>query len=83
MNRTVILLYIFYSRWLIALLTIAVLVGLGEAELRNAHAQSAERFTVTGSGVQSLFPDGLTFTIEIQSEIRIDDIRVTLSLIHI
>jgi len=77
LNRTVILSYVLYSRWLIALLTIAVLGGVAETSLRSGHAQSTERFTVTGSGVQSQFPDGLTFTIEIQSEIRIDDIRVT------
>ena len=77
MKRTVVLSYVFSSRWLIVFLAIAVLFGLSETGLRKGYAQSSELFTVTSKGVQSQFPEGLTFTIEIQSEIRIDDVRVT------
>ena len=77
MKRTVVLSYVFSSRWLIVFLVIAALSGLSEIGLRKGYAQSSQPFTVTSTGAQSQFPDGLTFTIEIQSEIRIDDVRVT------
>ena len=50
---------------------------MSETGLRKGYAQNSEPVTVTSAGAQSQFPDGLTFTIEIQSEIRIDDVRVT------
>lgn len=59
------------------LLVTVVLGGVSEAGLKKGHAQSVEPFTIRDSGVQSQFPEGLTFTIDIQSEIRIDDVRVT------
>ena len=77
MKRTVVLSYVFSSRWLIVFLVIAALSGMSETGLRKGHAESSEPFTVISAGAQSQFPDGLTFTIEIQSEIRIDDVRVT------
>ena len=77
MKRTVVLSYVFSSRCLIVFLVIAALSGLSEIGLRKGYAQSSQPFTVTSTGAQSQFPDGLTFTIEIQSEIRIDDVRVT------
>ena len=77
MKRTIVLSYVFSSRWLIVFLVIAALSGLSEIGLRKGYAQNSEPFTVTSAGAQSQFPDGLTFTIEIQSEIRIDDVRVT------
>ena len=77
MKRTVVLSYVFSMRWLFVFLAIAVLFGLSETVLRNGHAQNSEPFTVTSAGAHSQFPEGLTFTIEIQSEIRIDDVRVT------
>ena len=76
MNRTIVLSYVYSLRWLVLLLTIAVMGSVAETGLRKAYAQNVERFTVTGSSVESQFPDGLTFTIDIQSEIRIDDVRV-------
>ena len=82
MKLTVVLSYVFSSKWLIVVLVIAVLSVLSETGLRKGYAQNSEPFTVTSAGAHSQFPDGLTFTIEIQSEIRIDDVRV-LSLIHI
>tara|TARA_Y100000588_G_scaffold376053_1_gene453260 strand:+ start:3584 stop:4975 length:1392 start_codon:yes stop_codon:yes gene_type:complete len=59
------------------LLVTVVLGGVSEVGLKKGHAQSVEPFTIRDSGVQSQFPEGLTFTIDIQSEIRIDDVRVT------
>ena len=76
MNRTIVLSYVNSFRWLVLLLTIAVMGSVAETDLRNLYAQNVERFTVTGSSVESQFPDGLTFIIDIQSEIRIDDVRV-------
>ena len=59
------------------LLVTVVLGGVSEVGLKKGHAQSVEPFTIRDFGVQSQFPEGLTFTIDIQSEIRIDDVRVT------
>ncbi|MQG38301.1 MAG: hypothetical protein FI719_08135 [SAR202 cluster bacterium] len=77
MYRPEVLSYVFNTRWLIVLLVTVVLGGVSEAGLKKGHAQSVEPFTIRDSGVQSQFPEGLTFTIDIQSEIRIDDVRVT------
>ena len=44
MKRTVVLSYVFSSRWLIVFLAIAVMSGLSETGLRNGHAQSSEPF---------------------------------------
>jgi len=43
-------------------------------------AQSAEAITVISSSVESQFPEGMTFTIDVESELRIDDIRVTFEI---
>ena len=77
MYRPEVLSYVFNTRWLIVLLVTVVLGGVSEVGLKKGHAQSVEPFTIRDSGVQSQFPEGLTFTIDIQSEIRIDDVRVT------
>ena len=65
MKRTVVLSYVFSSRWLIVFLVITALSGMGETGLRKGYTQNSEPFTVTSAGAQSQFPDGLTFTIEI------------------
>jgi len=43
-------------------------------------AQSAEAITVISSSVESQFPEGMTFTLDVESELRIDDIRVTFEI---
>jgi hypothetical protein len=45
-----------------------------------ASAQSAEAINVVGSSVESQFPEGLTFTLDVESDLRIDDVRVTFEI---
>ena len=40
-------------------------------------AQSTESVTVVSSSVESQFPEGMTFKLDVESELRIDDVRVT------
>jgi len=42
----------------------------------SASAQSASTVTVISSSVESQFPDGMTFKLDVESELRIDDVRV-------
>jgi hypothetical protein len=43
-------------------------------------AQSGEAVTVVSSSVESQFPEGMTFTLDVESDVRIDDIRVTFEI---
>ncbi len=43
-------------------------------------AQSGETVTVVSSSVESQFPEGMTFTLDVESDVRIDDIRVTFEI---
>jgi len=55
---------------------IAVLVGVGLSAI-PVSAQSPEGIRVVSSGVTSEFPAGMRFKMELESDIRIDDVRVT------
>ena len=43
-------------------------------------AQSTEAITVRSFSVESQFPEGMTFTLDLESNLRIDDIRVTFEI---
>jgi hypothetical protein len=45
-----------------------------------AHAQSGESIRVISSSVESQFPEGMTFQIDVESDLRIDDVRVTFEI---
>ncbi|MBT3995789.1 MAG: hypothetical protein HOF01_08325 [Chloroflexi bacterium] len=51
-------------------------IGTGE----HASAQEAPPVTVISSSVESQFPEGMTFKLDAESELRIDDIRVTFEI---
>jgi hypothetical protein len=61
----------------VALAILAVGIGAGSP---TASAQSAEAVTIIASSVESQFPEGLTFTLDVESDLRIDDIRVTFQI---
>lgn len=53
-------------------------IGVGTSSL--AHAQSAPDITVVSSSVESQFPEGMTFKLDVESSLRIDDVRVTFEI---
>jgi len=62
-------------------ITAVVLFGLlASTTTFVAHAQSAESITVVSSSVESQFPEGMTFRIDVESDLRIDDVRVTFEI---
>ena len=76
--------YLFTARTvgaLIAPIAIFALATGGEiTSTRSVSAQSNPAMKVISSGVVSEFPEGLRFSIEIESELRIDDVRVTFAI---
>ncbi len=63
---------------LVILTVLVIAAGIG-ASLSGAtvRAQSDEAVIVISSSVESQFPEGMTFKVDIESDLRIDDIRVT------
>ena len=61
-----------------AVLLIAIFSFVGTVEY--ASAQDAPKITVVSSSVESQFPEGMTFKLDTESELRIDDIRVTFEI---
>jgi len=45
-----------------------------------ASAQDTPKITVVSSSVESQFPEGMKFKVDVESELRIDDIRVTFEI---
>ncbi len=65
----------------VAAVAIAIVFVVASAMSSDpAKAQSVETVTVVSSNVESQFPDGMTFTIDVESEVRIDDVRVTFEI---
>jgi hypothetical protein len=62
---------------LLSLTLLALLIGAGAT---TASAQSPEPIKVLAFSAESQFPEGLTFKLDIESELRIDDVRVTFEI---
>jgi hypothetical protein len=63
---------------MVAVLLAAVFSFIGTGEY--AFAQDTPPITVISSSVESQFPEGMTFKLDAESELRIDDIRVTFEI---
>ena len=63
---------------MVAVLMVAFFSLFGNPE--NALAQDASPITVVSSSVESQFPEGMTFKLDAESKLRIDDIRVTFEI---
>jgi hypothetical protein len=63
----------------LALLVVAGLVSLS-GMTTNASAQSAEAVNVISWSAESQFPEGLTFKLVVESDLRLDDVRVTFEI---
>jgi hypothetical protein len=63
---------------MVAVFLAAVLSFIGTGEY--AFAQDTPPITVISSSVESQFPEGMTFKLAAESELRIDDIRVTFEI---
>lgn len=63
----------------LALLVVAGLVSLS-GMTTNASAQSAEAVNVISWSAESQFPEGLTFKLAAESDLRLDDVRVTFEI---
>ncbi len=57
-------------------LAVVVVIAAGTAATRVS-AQSAGPIRIVSSGVTSEFPEGMRFKLELESDLRIDDVRVT------
>lgn len=68
---------IFFS--VITVTTTVVAVGVVTGT-QAVSAQSAEAIRVVSSGVVSEFPEGMRFTLELETDIRVDDVRVRLEV---
>jgi hypothetical protein len=62
---------------LLAVVVLAVIMG---ATATTASAQSVETINVISYSVESQFPEGMTFKLDVESDIRIDDVRVTFEI---
>ena len=62
---------------LLAVVVLAVFMG---ATATTASAQSVETINVISYSVESQFPEGMTFKLDVESDIRIDDVRVTFEI---
>ncbi|HIF71331.1 MAG TPA: hypothetical protein EYQ61_02020 [Dehalococcoidia bacterium] len=73
--------YIALSRTkLLALIAIAVLaIGVG-ATATTVSAQDTEVVKVISFSAESQFPEGMTFKLDIETDLRIDDVRVTFEI---
>ncbi|MCZ6539265.1 MAG: peptidase MA family metallohydrolase [Chloroflexi bacterium] len=76
-----ILKYLFRSETAVGLvarigLAVVVVIAAGTAATRVS-AQSAGPIRIVSSGVTSEFPEGMRFKLELESDLRIDDVRVT------
>ena len=63
---------------MVTVLLVAFFSLFGNPE--NAFAQDASPITVVSSSVESQFPEGMTFKLDAESKLRIDDIRVTFEI---
>jgi len=68
------------KRTLHALLIVAVLAMFAGTTATMVRAQSGEVVTVLSSSAESQFPEGMTFKLDIESELRIEDVRVTFEI---
>ncbi|MBT4126011.1 MAG: hypothetical protein HOJ22_00270 [Chloroflexi bacterium] len=72
---------IFTSKIRIFVIAALVLFAFGLISSASpAHAQSGETIIVNSSSVESQFPEGMTFTLDVESDLRIEDVRVTFEI---
>ena len=62
---------------LLAVIALLTIIG---ATVPAVSAQSVETVKVISYSVESQFPEGLTFKLDVESDIRIDDVRVTFEI---
>jgi len=75
------LLNISHSRALrLALIVVAMTLGLTAFETQEAAAQDPAEITIVRSGAESQFPEGMTFFLDVESDVRIDDVRVVFTV---
>ena len=65
---------------LFRLLAVVVLATVMGSTATAVSAQSVETVRVVDYSVESQFPEGMTFKLDVESDIRIDDVRVTFEI---
>ncbi|MDP6667973.1 MAG: hypothetical protein QF357_11355, partial [Dehalococcoidia bacterium] len=68
-----------FAAALLAIVAVMAVVGMNSGATRVV-AQSAETVRIVSSSVESEFPEGIRFKLDLESELRIDDVRVTLEI---
>lgn len=70
-----------FSTVRIAAVVVAIVFAVASITSSEAvNAQSTETVKVVSWNVESQFPEGMTFTLDVESDIRIDDVRVTFEI---
>jgi hypothetical protein len=64
----------------LALIIIVTAFGVFTLATQNVGAQDPAEVTIVRSGAESQFPEGMTFFLDVESDVRIDDVRVVFTV---